>query len=98
MGSGYIGIPFYGLLVECDEDVALDIDAKRVNVINIRDAQKKSFWRFFFGKLVLGVGGYPRFGDVHIVAIALGQAHGSGNSWLRFFAVICDRQDQKHAP
>lgn len=47
MGSGYIGIPFYGLLVECDEDVALDIDAKRVNIINIRDAQKKASGNFF---------------------------------------------------
>ena len=28
--------------MDCDEDVALDIDAKRVNVINLRDAQKKA--------------------------------------------------------
>ena len=41
MGSGYIGISFVGLLAECDEDVARDIDARRVNVINLKDAQKK---------------------------------------------------------
>ena len=49
MGSGYIRIPFNGLLAECDEDVALDIDAKRVNVINLKDAKKKRleicFWK-----------------------------------------------------
>ena len=56
MGSGYIGISFVGLLAECDEDVARDIDARRVNVINLKDAQK-SFWKIFSGKLVLGVGG-----------------------------------------
>ena len=57
MSSGYIRISFVGLLAECDEDLALDIDAKRVNVINLRNA-KKNFWKFFSGKLVLGVGGH----------------------------------------
>lgn len=55
MGSGYIGIFFVGLLAECDEDVALDIDARRDSEINLKDAQK-SFWKFFSGKLFLGVG------------------------------------------
>ena len=48
MGSGYIGISFNGLLVEYDEDVALDIDAKRANVINLRDAKKKLLEIFFW--------------------------------------------------
>ena len=47
MGSGYIGISFVGLLAECDEDVARDIDARRVNVINLKDAQKKLLENFF---------------------------------------------------
>ena len=41
MGSGYIGISFIGLLAECDEHIALDINVRRVNVINLKDAQKK---------------------------------------------------------
>ena len=40
MGSGYIRISFVGLLAECREDLALDIDAKRANVINLKDVQK----------------------------------------------------------
>ena len=70
---------FVGLLAERDEDVALDIDAKRVNEINLKDAQKK-LSGYFSGKSVLGVGGYTLLGDAHILAIAFGQAHGSGNS------------------
>lgn len=35
MGFRYMGISFVGLLAECDEDVARDIDARRVNVINL---------------------------------------------------------------
>ena len=41
MGPGYIGISFVGLLAECGEDVARDIDTRRVNVTNLKDAQKK---------------------------------------------------------
>ncbi len=48
MGSGYIGISCVGLLAECDEDVARDIDARRVNVINLKDAQKKVLENFFW--------------------------------------------------
>jgi hypothetical protein len=47
MGSGYIRISFVSLLTECDDDVALDIDAKCVNVINLKDAQKKLLEIFF---------------------------------------------------
>ena len=57
MGSGYIGISLVGLMAECDEDLALDVDAKRVNVINLKDVQKKLL-EIFSGKLVLGVGGH----------------------------------------
>ena len=42
MGSGYIGISFVGLLAECNEGVARDIDARRVNVINLKRAKKAS--------------------------------------------------------
>ena len=48
MGSGYMRISFVGLLAECDEDVARDIDARRVNVINLKDAQKKLLENFFW--------------------------------------------------
>ena len=48
MGSGYIGISFVSLLAECDEDVAREIDARRVNVINLKDAQKKVLENFFW--------------------------------------------------
>ena len=47
MGSGYTGISFVGLLAECDEHVALDIDARRVNVIKLKDAQKRASGIFF---------------------------------------------------
>ena len=92
-----IRIFFVGLLAECREDLALDIDAKRANVVNLKDVQK-SFWKFLSGRLVLGVGGHTRFGDAHIVAIALGQAHGTWKSSLRYFAFIGLRQDQQHLP
>ena len=48
MGSGYTGISFVGLLAECDEHVALDIDARRVNVIKLKDAQKRASGIFFW--------------------------------------------------
>ena len=48
MGSGYIRISFVGLLAECNEDVARHIDARRVNVINLKDAQKKLLEIFFW--------------------------------------------------
>ena len=38
--SEYNGISFVGLLAECREDLALDIDAKRANVVNLKDVQK----------------------------------------------------------
>ena len=78
MGSGYIRISFVGLLAGCDEDVAPHIEARRVNVINFKD-QKKTSGNFFW-KIFLGVGGHTKFGDAYFVAIALGQAHGSGES------------------
>ena len=55
MGSGYIGISLVGLLAECDEDVARDIDARRVNVINLMT--RKKLLENFSGKLVFGVDG-----------------------------------------
>ncbi len=48
MGSGYIGVSLVGLMVECDEDEALDVDAKRVNVISLKDVQKKLLEIFFW--------------------------------------------------
>ena len=48
MGPGYIGISFVGLLAECGEDVARDIDTRRVNVINLKDVQKKLLEIFFW--------------------------------------------------
>ena len=48
MGSGYIRISFVGLLAECNEDEARHIAARRVNVINLKDAQKKLLEIFFW--------------------------------------------------
>ena len=59
MGSGYIGISFVGLLAECDEDVARDIDARRVNVINLKNAQKKAAGNFFLENWCLVLAATP---------------------------------------
>ena len=78
MGSGYIRISFVGLLAECNEDVARHIDARRVNVINLKDAQKKAFGNFFLENWSLVLAAKPDLAKRILWLVFLGKLMNPG--------------------